>query len=333
MPRRICVITYYGFKESLLSAANALRDQGHYVTEFPLFRYMHDQHDKVENYLEMLIDFVKQEEIDLILWWFINISPEEFAEVKEKTRVEYALFNWDDPYNWSECRLAEKSQYLDYAFVTCSESLLRYLEAGCQHAQQLLPGFDPAIHHPCEDISDEDYEKYGCDISFCCTNLYEDQERYPDQCYSRKELIDQIYQGHLDGKYTFHLYGPESIGQRYPQAYRGFVSYHKGNIVFNCSKISLCTHVLGNMDGYLNERAILIGASGGLLMVDPIKGIERIFGLEAVIIRDSGIVDQIVEILGNYRLYAPRRTAIAAKTLELYSYEQWAKQISSVVDR
>jgi hypothetical protein len=331
MPQRICVITYYGFKESLLSAANALRDQNHYVTEFPLFRYMHDRHDKVDNYLELLIDFIKKEKIDLVLWWFINISPEEFSKIKSETQVKYALFNWDDPFNWSDCQLAEKSQYLDYAFVTCSESLTRYVDAGCQNAHQLLPGFDPLIHHPDENITDADYEKYGCDVSFCCTNLYEDAARYPDQCYKRKEIIDQIYRAHLDGKFIFHLYGPKNIGDQYPEVYRGFVSYSESNLVFNCSKISLCTHVLGNMEGYLNERAILIGAAGGLLMVDPIKGIEKLLGSKIVIMCDE-IVKQIENILTNYRLYAPRRSAIASHILQNYSYDQWAKQITAVID-
>jgi hypothetical protein len=326
---RICIVSYYGLKEALESAATALRNYGNYVTDFPLYRYMYDQHDKTPDYCQLMIDFLLKNKIDIVLWWFINIDVEEFKMIKEQSGVKYSFFNWDEPYNWTDCQLAAKSQYFDSVFVTCLESLDTYRANGCKNPRYLLPGYDPFIHYPETDYDAETIEKYSCDISFCCTNLYTNSELYPNQFINRKQLIDTIYDGQESYGYTFHIYGPESFAELYPNSYRGFISYDKSRIVFNLSKINLCTHVLSNMDGYLNERVILVAGSGGLLLVDPIKGIEKIFNVEdeLILLQSENQPEQIRNILDNYRSYENHRKKIEIKARKLYSYQSWAKCI------
>jgi hypothetical protein len=322
---------YYELKESLGLAADALREFGHQIASFPMYQYMYDAYDKIPNYCEKFIEYIKNNSFDYILWWFISIPTSDFIRIKLETGAKYLLFNWDDPFNWKLADLESKSAYFEAVFVTCNESKKWYLDNGTKLAYCLYPAFSPRIHYPPYQISENEYNKYCCDISFCCTNLYEDDTIYPNQYINRKVLIDAIYHGQKEYNYVFHIYGPEKIGEIYPDSYRGFISYHESHLVFGCSKINLCTHGLGEVDGYLNERVFIIGGSGGLLLVDNPKGLTSIFDpeTEVIIIDRENYLPQIREILDNYQEYAPRKENLYQKCLQKYSYRQWAETITN----
>lgn len=330
---KICIISYYGPIETIGLAKSFLEKENNEVFDFPLFKYMHDKNDKISDYSESLINFIKNNHIEFILWWFINIPTDEFIKIKNETNVKYLFFNWDEPYNWSHCDIVPKMPYFDAVFVTCKETLDIYIKNGCKQAYCLYPGFDQTKNYLKLDINMNDYDKYSCDISFCCTNLYEDTNLYPNQYINRKQLITDIYNGQFTDKYKFNIYGPEFLKDLYPLSYKGFAKYNELNDIFNYSKINLCTHVLNNKYGYLNERVILIGGSGGLLLVDYIDGIEDIFDLnkEIIILDKHFYINQIVSILDNYHSMIDIRKNFNKKCVEKYSYFSWAKYISTII--
>ena len=56
----------------------------------------------------------------------------------------------------------------------------------------------------------------------------------------------------------FHVYGPDFLGQLYPDCYRGFVTYANSARVFANRKINLCLHAVFfnsvNDQLYFSER-------------------------------------------------------------------------------
>jgi hypothetical protein len=244
------------------------------------------------------------------------------------TNIINIYFNWDEPFNWDSCELYNKAKLLDAVFICCEETLPKYIEHGTKESYYCLPGYDKNIHTPLF-FDDSNEENYKCDISICCTNLYEDPILHKDQYVQRKELIDTIYNNQNKYGYTFFIYGGESLKNLYPQSYKGFVSYNNTNYVFNYSKINICTHVQCNKNMYLNERCILIAGSGGLLFIDPVKGIDNIFqnNINCVHIDKDNYINQIVNILNNYDKYYTIRHNIH-KTSKDFTWDKWAEIIN-----
>lgn len=327
--KNICLVAYYDLKEALYEAKISLEKNGYNVIGFPLYKLMYDIYDKQENYTDIFVDYIINNKIDVVFWWFINIDSEKFKYIKEKTNVKYIFFNWDEPFNWELCDIKNKAKYIDCAFITCKESVNNYTSNGCQLVYNLPPAFSPTINFPIDIFDVNDYNKYYCDISFCCTNLY-DTEEYNRQYIKRKKIIDDIYENQFKKRYKFHIYGPEKFKEMYPESYKGFITYDKLNYLFNYSKINLCTHVICDADGYINERVILIGGSGGLLFVDNVKGINEYFksNEEIIIIDKEKYVDQITNILDDYNYYVDIKKNFYHKCLYYYTYDAWAQFIN-----
>lgn len=121
----------------------------------------------------------------------------------------------------------------------------------------------------------------------------------------------------------------------YPRSYRGEKGYREAAQVFASARINLCTHVVGNVDGYANERTVLImGTGGGVMAIDPVKGIENLIdGPNCFILKEEGgpegVVDQLRDIL---KIPEERRIAMAhnARTfaLERWTWRDWAVDVS-----
>lgn len=327
---KICITTYYGLRSVFLLIADSLKKLGHEIIDFHLLQYYSDINDKKDNYTDMFIDLVNKEKVDVILWWYITIPTNDFIKIISNTNSKNIFFNWDEPFNWDQIDMKNKAKYLDAVFITCEETCKKYIDHGTKQAFFCLPGFDSTIHYPI--IDDLHLDKYEVDISLCCTNLYEDKNKYPNQIVNRKYIIDKIYDGMNKYNYTFHIYGPEYFRILYPKAYKGFITYEDTNYLFNKSKINLCTHVIGNKNKYLNERAILIAGSGGLLFIDNIKGLKEIFDInkEVVVINKDNFIEQIVNILSNYDNYINIRYNLFKKSKE-YTWDAWAKTVHDCI--
>lgn len=332
---KLCIITYYDLTEALAEAAISLNKLSYDIYQIPLHKYIHDPdiNVRMENYVDYSVNYIKNNQIDIVLWWFINIPTDDFKLIKDNTNVKYIYFNWDEPFNWFHSDVCGKSSYFDAVFITCDATRYRYIENGCKHAYFLPPAFSPKFNNINIEFNGHYYNKYNCDISFCCTNLYENTEMYPNQYISRKKLVDDIYNNQVKYGYKFHIYGPPHLGKKYPESYRGYVSYHDLHYVYCYSKINLCTHVMCNMDRYVNERVILIGGSGGFLLVDNIEGITNMFdpNSEITILDKENYIDQIRNILDNYDMYIDRRNNLFNNCINKYTYDHWAQFIHDKV--
>ena len=321
---KLLITSYYGLRESLLSAANSLRKNGINVIDFPLLK-IYRSSDILNKKLEF-DNFIKKECPDMILWWYINIPFDDFKYIIENNKhIKNFYFNWDDPHNWNPTKLYKKCQFIDCSFVCCEQSLPKYLEFGSKQVVYSLPGYDSKIHNIIV------YDNNN-DISFCCTNLYVDNEIYPNQYINRKELIDNIYINQKKYNFTFYIYGPEFLKALYPESYKGYIKYEETNKVFNYSKINLCVHVQSNAYKYLNERTILILGSGGLLYIDKVDGIETILesNINCVIIDKNNYLMQIRNILDNYDKYYAIRHNGHIKSKE-FTWDKWALNVASQI--
>jgi len=319
--KNLILVTYYGIYEQFKGVKSALENVGYNVFDFPYMKNFNEGGDiKVVDSLKQMLFQIKP---DYILWWVFNINTDMFIEIVNMCPLTKQLYyNWDEPYNWTFVDAQIKAKYLSTAFITCTETTQKYIDAGTTHAYCLYPGFSPAIHKPLWS------NNYDCDVSFVLTNLYDDPIAYPDQIVSRRKLIDSIYAGQKNHNYTLAIYGPEKFKEQYPLSYRGSIKYDETNQVFNNSRINICTHVVGNKKGYLNERVFLIMASGGLLMVDPVPGVDHILvnGINCILIKQNKICSQIVSIIENYSYYEKiKRNAL--HTVRNYTWDDWAMRL------
>lgn len=314
---KILITSYYELKDSLLSAANALTNCGNIVINYPLYQYAYDAHDKMDNYVSHMEEFILLNNPDIILWWFFNIPAENMKLICNSTKAKHIMFNWDEPYNWLLNDTKNKALFFDSVFVCSEEKFDDYIKYGTKHTHLLYPGYDTNIYYPITE------KKYKCDISICCTNLY---INYPNQYIDRKILIDNIYNNQEKYNYIFHIYGPKSFENLYPKSYQGYAKYTDGNMIYNSSKINLCTHVQQNAKKYLNERSIDILGSGGLLFIDKPTDIESVLENCCVFINKENYIEQIVDILKNYENYNIIKQNAYEKS-KLYTWDKWASFI------
>lgn len=325
--KKILIVSYYGLQDSLKSAANSLEKLGYEMDTYPLFKYAHDTHDKIENYKDHFKSYIEESKPDILLYWYIGVPPNVIKYIRDSFPHIYSIFyNWDDPYSWVDeaTQIREKCPNFDLVLSTCEETLQDYIDHGSKRAVFSAPGFDPNINYPLENLKEEDYI---CDVSICCTNLYKEKHIYKDQYINRKELIDKLISHNIN----LHVYGPESLKLTYPNNYKGFVKYSNLNDIYNKSKINLCTHVCSNKSKYINERSVLIIASGGLLLVDPIKDFDKLVSDKECVFFDNtdgddGIISTIRKILSNYEDYKDIKNRAYIKSKE-YTWDKWAEII------
>jgi hypothetical protein len=331
--KSLILVTYYGIYEQFIYVESIFRKLGYEVHDFPYNKYLSEKGK--EQTLDTLLQMIDDIKPNYLLWWILNIDANDlYTVVSRNKNIKHLYFNWDEPYNWKHCDLRNKAKYLDYAFITCNETVVNYINAGTKNAYCVYTGYTPKIHYPIwldKDVPSQLLIKnieYKYDISFICTNLYSDKTTYPDQIVDRKKLIDTIYLNQKIYDYTFAIFGPENFKDLYPDSYKGFIKYNDTADIFNRSKINLCTHVVGNKKGYLNERIFMIMASGGLLMVDPIPGVEDILinGENCMMIDQNRIIRQIKNILSNY-LYYNRIKINAYNMAKKYTWDDWGMRI------
>jgi len=324
----ICFITYYGIREQLQCVSDSLTKTGHKMFNFSLME--NENNENREIVYDMLIDTIKKNFIDVVLWWYMGSPVDKMRYVVNSVKdVKHMMYNWDDPNGWKSRCMASKAELLDCVFTCCKDVINSYLHCGTKNAFYLLPGYDPKINF----IQTMPTNEYDCDISFICTNLYEKNTDDMNQYIIRKELIDKIYANR--DKYKFNIYGPEYLNDLYPESYKRYddkiaeIPYAELNKIFNSSKINICTHTHCQYNGYLNERTILILGSGGLLFVDPVCGIENTFvnGVDCVYIDKNNYINQICDIIENYDDYYEIRNNGHEKSLK-YTWDEWAKKIN-----
>lgn len=143
--------------------------------------------------------------------------------------------------------------------------------AGCRHHAFVQTGCDPDLHRPVV-LSDEDRERYACDISFAGAGYY-------------NRL--QLFKGLTD--YRFKIWGVdwhERELARLVQSNEQRFDNEQFMKICAASKINLNLHSSNAHDGVdphcdaINPRVFEIAAAGGFQLCDPCIGLDQHFDLE-----------------------------------------------------
>jgi hypothetical protein len=324
--KKICMVSYYGSHVEPIASAVRYLNESTQVTvnaDFPMLKWRGDANDKRKDYLDLAVDVFSQS--DIVLFWYHSLTAIEMKYLRSKVPAStvFALFTWDDPYDWQSPFLNTKvtEKFYSIVFTCCKESLADY---SAPLKRFLLPGFqlDVAEKTIAEHAGPD---RFVCDVCMLCTNLYSDAQLYPNQQIVRKELIDAIY---ADKSLVFHIYGPESLRALYPDAYKGFIGLETTFTVMRTARVCLSTHVvsLPKNISYSNERTIIAMGTGALLITDLVPPGSCALQLGDSILKALENIKAAVRL--PYEQSEPLRTQLHQFAKENYTWQHWAKTVA-----
>jgi hypothetical protein len=352
----ILIIGYCRLDDGFLYASKALEKLNYNIYFFPYFNYILDKIDNKDNILQ---EFIIKNDINICLWWNNSIKSESIKNIIhnklnnndhciEKAEIKHYLFNWDpflynyEKYNsviWKD-RIEERKKIyplMEHVF-SCFEKEVNYFKSYLK-ISYLPPGFDPSISYY---YKDTDYE---CDVSIVCTNLYDNVEEFPDEAtnITRFEIVNRLYENH--DKIKFHIYGPENFKEKYPECYKGFISYKECYKVFSNSKINLSIHPMihelnntcSNKE-YFSERVPQILGCKGLLMTNSNfsnilkKDIDYICIDSETGIDILDIIQYIINPVNKIESDRIRENGYK-KAIEYYQWYNWANVINNIIQK
>ncbi len=341
----LLLIGYCYLGDGFLYASKALEKLGYKISFFPYLSYMMDKVDNIDN---ILINKIKEENIEVCLWWCNHITYNSYSLILNSLKesnikpINY-FYNWDfslfnyEKYNanyWKDSIEEKKLYYqlMDHIF-TCYQREIDYFKKSLSNKITYAPpGFNSSI-------SRYEYDKnYECDVSIVCTNLYKNQNEFPDDAtnITRREIIDKLYENR--DKINFHIYGYENIGKEYPDCYKGFIPYNNAYKVFSNSKINLSIHPIvnelfdvGDEAEYFSERVPLILGCGGLLVTNSDLTNKLVKYKDYIYIdKNMDWFNLFLEIINNDEKYDRIRKNGQQKALEHYQWDKWAMKVDLV---
>ena len=354
----LLLIGYCHLDDGFLYASKALEKLNYKIFFFP---YLSHIMDNIENRDEILIEKIKNDNINVCLWWINNMNYESYKkiiseqnkEISGKTKVKNYFFNWDaflynyekyNSYSWKD-KIDNKKLYyplMNHIF-SCYETEIDYFKKEWNQPERendsnksisyAHSGFD-------KNISFYEYdEKYICDISIVCTNLYNNTSEFPDEStnITRYEIVNKLYENR--NKINFHIYGPEHFRELYPDCYKGFIKYRDCNKVFSNSKINLSIHPMVNeLNGlnsneiYFSERVPQILGSKGLLLTNSYLSNKLINNEDYIFINNHMDWFQLVmDIISDIDKYNIVRENGYNKALLYYQWDKWAECLDNQV--
>jgi hypothetical protein len=345
--KNLLLIGYCNLEDGFLYAAKALEKLNYNIFFFPYLSYVMD---KIEERDEILVKIIKENNINICLWWNNAIKIENYEIIFNKLNnipdnlIKHYFYNWDpflynyDKYNsllWKN-RIIEKEKYYSmmHHVLSCFETEIKHFKNLNSNFPIIYnhPGFDSNISYYIHDIN------YECDVSIVCTNLYKDNEEFPENTtnISRYLIVDKLYKNR--DKIKFHIYGVENFKYLYPDCYKGFIKYDECNKVFSNSKINLSIHPLVNElnskfsnEEYFSERVPQILGCKGLLMTNSY--LTNILKPNKDYIYIDNTIDwfqTIINIIENNNTYNKIRENGQIKALQYYTWDNWANKINNL---
>ena len=344
----ILIIAYCGLDDGFLFASNALENIGYKIHFCPYLSYIMD---KIENKDELVINQIIDNNIDICLWWTNNVSYESFLKIINYNSygksLKHYFYNWDaflynyEKYNSLVWKDRIEKRKLIYPLMThvfsCNEKEIDYFKSywntNTPNISYISSGFDRRISYY------EYHESYICDVSIVLTNLYKNNEEFPESAtnITRYEIVDKLYENR--DKINFHIYGFENLKELYPDCYKGFVKYRNCNKVFSNSKVNLSIHpIVNELNGpyskeeYFSERVPQILGSKGLLLTNSYLS-TYIHNNEDYIYIDKYMdwFSKIMDIIENSEKYDIIRENGYKKSLEYYQWNNWANKLDQVI--
>jgi hypothetical protein len=338
----LLIIGYCNLHDGFLYASNALKKLNYNIFFFPYHNYVIQQNNNRDN---ILIDFIKNNNINVILWWYNNITFETINSIKNSFKIKNIFFNWDPfLYNYNKYnsliwkgRIDERLKYypLMDSILSCFEKEVTF----CKTISNIFytpPGFD-------KDVSKYEYNlNYQCDVSIVCTNLYDYTYEFPDEAtnITRYSIVNKLYE--YRDKIKFHIYGLEKFRSLFPDCYKGFISYNDSNKVFSNSKINLSIHPIlyelnseNSSQEYFSERLPQILGSKGLLVTNSNLSSYLKKNIDYIHIDNSSDwFEKIMIIINNNDSYNIIRENGYKKGLQYYQWDNWALSVhNSIVEK
>ena len=335
----LLIIGYCNLHDGFLYASNALKKLNYNIFFFPYHNYVIQQNNNRDN---ILIDFIKNNNINVILWWYNNITFETINNIKNTFKIKNIFFNWDpflynyNKYNsliWKE-KIDERLKYypLMDSILSCFEKEVTFCKTIC-NIFYTPPGFDKTI-------SKYEYNSdYQCDVSIVCTNLYDYTYEFPDEAtnITRYSIVHKLYEHR--GKIKFHIYGLEKFRSLFPDCYKGFISYNDSNKVFSNSKINLSIHPIlyelnseNSSQEYFSERLPQILGSKGLLVTNSNLSSYLKKNIDYIHIdNNSDWFEKFINIINNNDSYNIIRENGYKKGLQYYQWDNWAISVNNCI--
>ena len=329
----ILLIGYCHLEDGFLYASKALEKFNYHIDFFPFLIYKMDNND---NYISDFKKVIKEKNINICLWWNNSIQFDDINQMLDKDLINI-FFNWDpflynyekyNTNNWTE-RIENKNKIyplMNFIF-TCFETEITYFKNFPIIYNP--PGFDENISFYQQNLD------YSCDISFILTNLYNDNNEFPQEAtnLNRFDIVNKLYENR--NKFKFHIYGPEYLKEIYPECYKGFIKYNECNKVFSNSKINLSIHPIifelnqqNSKEEYFSERVPQILGCKGLLVSNSDFNHILKKDNDYIHINDSLDYLQLFEkIIKNCNDYDPIRLNGYKKAMANYQWFHWAKNI------
>jgi len=339
--KKILLISYSDSDETLLSIKETLDTFGYTISCYPLFKKSIERTccvstDETEKYIEEFLNFIKEFSPDILFWTFIDVPCSVLKYIRANWEGLFVLYCKNDPLIWEDetSDIKSKCPFFDLVVSSCLETRHLFLENGSSDVLDLFPPINSKLNFPL------DVPEYTCDVSFCCGELYDDP-MYKNQVVTRREVIEKLSEmsspsstSHNEPSSTshvepspvkFNLYGPYYLFHMFPKNYRGFVPYKDLNKIFNSSRINLSTHST-NREGYLSRRDILVIGSGGLLLTDKVKGIEKMSGGCVAFEGINDLGNKIKDILVDYKKYEHVKQK-GHSFSEMFTWSKWCLEI------
>jgi hypothetical protein len=330
---KMMIISFYDIIEYFAAIKKGFLKFDYNIVSYPLFRYAYDQYDKKKDYLKHFIENITEQNPDVILWCFFDVSSDVFIEIKKKfPNIIFILFNFDEPMNIST-ELFKKADTCEIIVTTSKEYHDEYKKhTSAKHIIYNPFGCDTEFFYPLDLAEREKYKDFNCDIGMVCYNLLYDTNYFNAQFINRKEMIDNIVAYCKKNKKIFKLYGSPALNEFYPENYSGDISYLNKNKLFNNAKIMICTQSFSNKSYYFDENLFSIMASGALLLTDKSKDIENIFTnkQDVVFLDKNYYIKQIDGILTNYTKYEYIRKN-SHELAKKYSWDIWCENIHKTI--
>jgi len=344
--KKLLIISFYELKDYFLCIKEQFEESYYTVIEYPLFKYAYDSNDRISDYKEHLNQYIQDKSPDIILWWFIDVPVDVFRFIKKNNPNSfYIMYNSDDPFNMNK-DLFEKAKIFDVVATPCKESMYMYkLYSNVKYVVFNPMGYDEKAFFPIGDNTndinekymDDKFKAYSCDISMMFYNLCLDPNSYPDQVVGRKELIEQIIILCKKKNYRFKIYGTHALREFFPEYYFGEVAYNERNLMYCFSKINLISSPFKSKSLNIDEQTFSILGSGGLLMIDRTKDIDKLLtdcgnannkinNGNCIIYNSKNYLDRIEHILDNYANY--NNVKINGYILsKKYTWKSWTENI------
>jgi hypothetical protein len=330
---KIMIVSFYDLIEYFAAIKKGFIKYGYNVVNYPLFRYAYDQYDKKKDYAKHFIEYINEQQPNILLWCFIDVPSDIFVEIKNKfPNIIFILFNFDEPMNIST-ELFKKADTCEIIVTTSKEYHNEYKKhTNAKHIIYNPFGCDIEFFYPLDLDEREKYSEFNCDITMVCYNLLYDTNYFNSQFINRKEMLDNISAYCKKNKKIFKLYGSPVLNEFYPENYSGDISYLNKNKLFNNSKIVICTQSFNNKSYYFDENIFSILASGALLLTDKSKDIENIFTnkQDLIFLDKYYYIKQIDGILLNYNKYEHiRKNSI--DLAKKYSWDIWCQNVHTII--